>query len=374
VRADIGWSIAIVIVSVCVTTWFVTAQHDLLPQIYADKLSLAPLANIAAALIFLLCGVALALLWTRGRSVIDLWLIVAISAWLLEITLQGLFLTPRFSLAWYVGRVYSLIAGSVVLIVLRSEATTLYAHLARSVVRQRTVRQARQIAMDTMAASIAHEVNQPLGAIALNADAALLHLARTPPNSAEVRAALEDIAAASARGGQVIAVVRAMFKQGPRVRAPIDINDVIREVLAILDVDLRAQTVSVSTALHPAVPHLSADRGQLQQVLLNLVVNATEAMHSVTDRPRRLRISSGVVPGSTEIIVTVEDSGAGIDSKDADRVFEPFFTTKPAGMGIGLTVCRSIIDAHGGSLRASANKPHGTIFEIIVPKDAEEHG
>jgi signal transduction histidine kinase len=263
VRADIGWSIAIVIVSVCVTTWFVTAQHDLLPQIYADKLSLAPLANIAAALIFLLCGAALALLWTHGRSVIDLWLIVAISAWLLEITLQGLFLTPRFSLAWYVGRVYSLIAGSVVLIVLLSEATTLYAHLARSVVRQRTVRQARQIAMDTMAASIAHEVNQPLGAIALNADAALLHLARTPPNSAEVRAALEDIAAASARGGQVIAVVRAMFKQGPRVRAPIDINDVIREVLAILDVDLRAQTVSVSTTLHPAIPHLLADRGQL---------------------------------------------------------------------------------------------------------------
>jgi signal transduction histidine kinase len=370
-RTEIGWSIVIVIALLCLITWFVTAQHDLLPQIYIDRLSLAPLANVVAALIFLLCAVALALLWIRGRSVIDLWLIVTVSAWLLEITLQGLFLTPRFSLAWYVGRVYSLIAGSVVLIVLLSETTTLYAHLARSVVRQRAVRQARQIAMDTMAASIAHEVNQPLGAIALNAEAALLRLSATPPNTAEVRAALEDIVIASARGGQVIAGVRAMFKERSRVKTSFDVNDVILEILRILEVDLRAESVSVSTALHSAIPLLSADRGQLQQVLLNLVVNATEAMRSVNDRPRRLRISSDVVPESADIIIAVEDTGAGIDSKVEDRIFEPFFTTKPTGMGIGLTVCRSIIGAHGGSLRALANKPYGTILEVVIPASAD---
>ena len=114
---------------------------------------------------------------------------------------------------------------------------------------------------------------------------------------------------------------------------------------------------------------LLADRVQLQQVFLNLIVNAIEAMHSVTDRQRTLRVTSDVDPGSSDIIFTVADSGVGIGGKGKDAIFEPFFTTKSAGMGIGLTICRSIIDSHGGSLRASANKPYGTIFEVVLPAE-----
>jgi signal transduction histidine kinase len=365
----IGLSIALVIAAVCAVTWFCTAQHDLLPRIYLDNRSLAPLANVAAGLIALLCAVALALLWIRRHSVLDLWLMVTACAWLLEITLNGVLLTDRFSLAWYTGRLFAVIASSVVLIVLLSEMAALYSHLARSVMRQRAARHARQIAMDTMAASIAHEVNQPLGAIALNTEAALLHLARTPPDHEEVRAALEDIAAASARGTEVIASLRAMFKKDAHGTVSFDVNDLVREVVAMLDFNLRAQRVSVSTDLREGLPRLLADRGQLQQVFLNLTMNAIEAMHAVTDRAHRLRITSDIVQGASEMRISFEDSGTGVEGKDKDRIFEPFFTTKSAGTGIGLTICRSIIDSHGGSLRASANQPHGTIFEIVIPVD-----
>jgi signal transduction histidine kinase len=210
-----------------------------------------------------------------------------------------------------------------------------------------------------------------LGSIALNAAAALQYLARRPPNDDEVRAALEDIAAASARGSQAIASLRAMFNKTTRGRVSFDVTDLIREALAILDLDLHAQRVLVSTALRAGLPRILADRGQLQQVLLNLITNAIESMRSVSDRQHRLRISSDFPEGMSEIRISIEDSGPGIDQQDEKKIFEPFFSTKPTGMGIGLTICRSIVISHGGSLRAFSNKPYGTIFEIALPVDAE---
>jgi C4-dicarboxylate-specific signal transduction histidine kinase len=209
-----------------------------------------------------------------------------------------------------------------------------------------------------------------LGSIALNAHAALSYLARTPLDEAEVRAAIEDIAAASARGSQIIEGLRAMFNRTTRGRASLDVADLVREVLAIVDLDLRAQRVLVSTALPAALPQIMGDRGQLQQVLLNMIRNAVESMRSVSDRERRLRISSDFNEGTAEIRVSIEDSGPGINQHDEKQIFEPFFSTKPAGMGIGLTICQSIVVSHGGSLRAFANKPYGAVFEIVLPADA----
>jgi signal transduction histidine kinase len=149
------------------------------------------------------------------------------------------------------------------------------------------------------------------------------------------------------------------------------VADLFREVLAILDLDLRAQRVLVSTALPAGLPRIMGDRGQLQQVLLNVIRNAVEAMRSVSDRERRLRISSDVINDASEIRISIEDSGPGIYQQDQKQIFEPFFSTKPAGMGIGLTICQSIVASHGGSLRAFANKPQGTVFEIVLPADPE---
>jgi signal transduction histidine kinase len=212
-----------------------------------------------------------------------------------------------------------------------------------------------------------------LGSIALNAEAALQYLARTPPDADEVRAALEDIAAASARGSQVIAGLRAMFNKTAPGRVLFDVSDLVREVLAILDLDLRAQRVLVSTAQRAGLPRILADRGQLQQVFLNLITNAIESMRSVSDRDHKLRISLDFLEGTPEIRISIKDSGPGIDQQDEKKIFEPFFSTKPTGMGIGLTICQSIVVSHGGSLRAFANKPYGTIFEIVLPADAEHN-
>ena len=220
-----------------------------------------------------------------------------------------------------------------------------------------------------MAASIAHEVNQPLAASALNSQAALRYLTQTPPNIDQVRDALEAITRDSIRGAEVITSLRTMFKKGAHGSVRFDVNDLIREVVAMVDVDLRTQRVAVATELREGLPPLLADRGQLQQVFLNLVMNAIEAMHSVTDRARQLRVRSEVIQKSSGVLVSVEDSGSGIDRKDKERIFEPFFTTKSTGTGIGLTICRSIIESHDGTLRVSANKPYGTIFQVALPSD-----
>ena len=158
-----------------------------------------------------------------------------------------------------------------------------------------------------------------------------------------------------------------MFKKDVHGRPRFDVNDVVREELAVVDIDLRTQQVSVSTELRDGLPQLVADRGQLQQVFLNLIMNAIEAMRPVPDRARLLRIRSDIIQESSSVLVTIEDSETGIDRKYEDRIFDPFFTTKSTGTGIGLTICRSIIESHGGSLQVSANNPYGTIFHIVLP-------
>jgi signal transduction histidine kinase len=292
---------------------------------------------------------------------------VTIIAWLLEIALQALLSADRFSLGFYMGRIYSLIVGSIVLIMLLLETTTLYAHLARAALRQRREREGRQLAMDAMAATIAHEVNQPLGAISLYGQAALRFLAETPPNIGEVRTGLEHIVSDSARGSEVIASLRAMFKKASHERIRCSVNDLVQEVLRMVDVELRTQRVSVSPELHEGLSQVLADRVQLQEVFLNLIMNAIEAMRTVTDRAHLLRIRSSISEDARGILVTIEDSGVGIGKEDRDRIFEPFFSTKSTGTGMGLAICRSIIESHGGRLWASTAIAHGSIFHVVLP-------
>jgi len=162
-----------------------------------------------------------------------------------------------------------------------------------------------------------------------------------------------------------------MFQKDARTRALSDVNSLIQEVLTLVDADLRAQRVSLVVKLHDGVPRVLADRIQLQQVFMNLIVNAIEAMESVTDRERVLTIKSDVQDGAG-ILVTVEDTGSGIDAKNANRIFETFFTTKRSGMGMGLAICRSIIQAHHGRLWASPGPACGSIFHVALPAGAPE--
>ena len=157
-----------------------------------------------------------------------------------------------------------------------------------------------------------------------------------------------------------------MFQKGAHGQILLDVNDLVRETLTMVDLDLALMEYR-SKPIYDGVLQLSGDRGQLQQVFLNLISNAIEAMNSVTDRARNLQVRTDAVQKSSHIVVTVEDSGTGLEGEDKDRIFEPFFTTKSTGTGVGLTICRVIIESHGGSLVAFANKPYGAIFQVTLP-------
>jgi PAS domain S-box-containing protein len=236
---------------------------------------------------------------------------------------------------------------------------------ALRVSRQEIGQAERQTTMSEMTASIAHELNQPLSAIVTSAQAALRWLARAEPNLAEIRNALTRIVDDGRRSGEIISSIRAMFGKDRREKQALKANDLICDVLALVKDQLTSQSVALQLELSDGVPEISADRIQLQQVLLNLFNNALDAMSAVPQR-RLLSVKSQVLDPS-HILILVEDTGTGIDSKHADRVFDAFFTTKAHGMGMGLAICRSIVETHGGRLWASPASTHGTSFYLTLP-------
>jgi C4-dicarboxylate-specific signal transduction histidine kinase len=224
----------------------------------------------------------------------------------------------------------------------------------------------RSAAIGEMSASIAHEINQPLGAITLYAVSGLRWLAKEKPNVEEAAQALKNIVGSGNRASQVVETIRAMFKNEPSSRTLIDINTAIREVLALLQIELDEHKVLTKVTLKEGLPRVMADRVQLQQVILNLVRNAIEAMSSTPAGSRVLWLRSEATE-TGKCIVAIQDTGPGIGPETLERIFEPFFTTKSKGMGMGLSICRSIVEGHGGRLSAVSAKPHGAIFEILLP-------
>jgi signal transduction histidine kinase len=186
----------------------------------------------------------------------------------------------------------------------------------------------------------------------------------------EARLAVDWIIKEGNRASEVIQRVRALANKTDIEKAPLDVNDVVKDVIALVQREVSSHRVSLRIELAPALPMIPGDRVQLQQVIINLVMNGIEAMQSVTDRPRELEIRSQQ-DETHRVLVTVTDSGVGISAENADRLFNAFFTTKSSGMGMGLSICRSIVEAHGGRLWATANLPHGATFQFTVPVNAD---
>jgi C4-dicarboxylate-specific signal transduction histidine kinase len=229
----------------------------------------------------------------------------------------------------------------------------------------------RVTSMGELMASIAHEVNQPLAAIVTNGSAALRWLAAETPNLEEARTSIAQIIRQGNRASELIKDIRAFVKKSPPRKSRVEINDLIRETLALVNRESLRNHVALQTDFGTDLPALTADRVQLQQVLLNLMMNGIEAMSTVENRSRELSITSEPQHNPAGVLVAVRDSGSGISPQNLERLFETFFTTKTEGMGMGLAIGRSIVEAHGGRLWAEPNPDHGATFRFTIPTAGE---
>jgi two-component system sensor kinase FixL len=236
-------------------------------------------------------------------------------------------------------------------------------------IRDELARVARVTTLGELTAAIAHEVNQPLTGVINSGNACLRWLSQETPNPEAVRKSVERVISEGNRAAKVIKRVRALVEKAPTLRERLSVNDAITEVLPMIDAEIRRNAIALRTDLASDVPLIFGDRVQLQQVMLNLMLNAIDAM-SGTDPPRDLLVTSARGE-SNEVLVTVRDSGSGLDEKSLDRLFEAFYTTKAQGMGIGLAVSRTIVQAHGGSLWAQPNEPRGAAFAFTLPVNFE---
>jgi signal transduction histidine kinase len=378
-RLAVGSTVAATIALVIGMLWFVTQHHDLLPITFVDVRPLSLFRRIIGGVVILaLGGIALYLLWTRRRTLLDEWLMVALCALLIEVALASVLSGDRYTVSWYAGRFYQLVTATVVMAVLLVEMTTLYADVARSnmllqderllleraVQAQRREREARLMTGNAVAASIAHEIRQPLTAMVTTADAGLRFLDRSAPNLEKAKEAFARIVGDGHRAGALIGNIRANFKSDVRDRVSFDLDELIKETLALAGGDLREHGILVRTEPNSQPPAVKGNRVQLQQVLLNLIMNAVDAM-AANDGPRILSIRSEAQEDD-RVVVSVADVGTGISSQDVDRLFNPLFTTKSDGMGMGLSICRAIIEAHEGRLWFAPNSPRGTVFQFTL--------
>jgi signal transduction histidine kinase len=369
VASAIRISLVSTVLVVVAVTLLCTVGEPLWPHVATSSSRFSPLwPYYVGAPIAVLCVAALTLLWMRRRSALDLWLMVVVYLYLVEVPLTYYPDPIRFSAAFYAVRVIGYLASSLVLVVLLYEIVVMYQLFGARA--QQRERQARLTTGDAVTATIAHEVRQPLTAIIANADAGLRYLNRPIPDLANISDALKRIVADGQRTARVLGSIRAVFKMDVTNRVSLDINELIREAVTVAQVDLQRHGVRVQALSNRQLPRVQGDMVQLQQVLLNLITNAIDAM-SGTDGLRMLQVTAEAHEAGG-VIVSVADTGAGIDSQDVDRIFNPLFTTKTDGMGMGLSICRSIIEAHGGRLWATPNTPHGTVFRFSLHANSPE--
>jgi signal transduction histidine kinase len=365
-RSEISWNVAIVISLVCGLTWLATMREEFLPYLMLDYIHPSSLARIVTSLNTFICILALALLYSRRRSVLDLWIMVVLCVWITELALLDVLLFSRFTFGFYVGRGFSRLTSVIVLVVLLVETTKLYARLARSNKWLQRERDNKLMNLQAMASSIAHEVRQPLSVIVTNGYAGLRLLAQAVPKIEEARSAINTMVAESHHVNEVFNSIRSLLRHADQDNQPVDMNEIVLEVLNTLQGDLKGYGVITSTDLRSELPLVQGHRGQLKEVILNLIRNAIEAMDAVKEGGRALRVKTEH-HGDDAIAVSVADSGPGVDPRKMDGIFDVFVTTKSDGMGLGLAICRMIIERHKGELSVSSKNTSGAVFKFILP-------
>jgi signal transduction histidine kinase len=364
-QSAIRRSVVSAIVLTCSLTWLATAGAHLLPPIVLGTNRISPLVVYPIWLAISISAAAVSVLAFRRRSVLNQWLMVVALVYIGELAFSGLFPSVRFSLGFYAGRVFSIITASIVLIVLLAETTRLYVLLARSNMKLQREQDNKLMNFEAIVAAIAHEIKQPLGAIELNSSSAQLILDKAPVDVGEMRAIMDETKDAARRINETLDGFRSLFGRIDKKRQPVDLNELILDVLKLSRTELNDHSVLARTKLTSELPAVYGDRNQLHQLVYNLVHNAIEAMSEKAGRDKTLEVRTNIWDRNA-VIVEVLDNGPGIDPERLAEVFEAFVTTKSHGMGLGLAICRRIVERHDGQIWASSAVPQGAHFRIVL--------
>lgn len=363
-RIALGVGVAVALAAA--VTLLTTLGQDRLPPVFINRADAIPyyVAAYESVVLALVIFATVALFQARS-SMLDLWLLVAFWGFLVQLLLI-LTLHGRFTVGWYVLYVLMLLSNLVVTLALMAEGYRLYARLALSTSARNRERESGLMSLDTLVAAISLEAGQPLTAVSIHARAALFRLMRPQPDVEKAIESLRAIIAAARRTTEAIKSLRptSVIASGGITR--FNVNDLARTTASLLDRELAAAKISLQLTLEEALPQVLADRSKLQWVLLNLLVNAIESLRETHGRPRRITVRTAA-PDALDVLIEVSDNGLGIAPEHIERIFEPFFTTKANGAGLGLSLSRTIIDAHAGRLWATRNAPHGATLHIELP-------
>ena len=363
VASGISLSIVVSGAMVLVSASLFILKDAMLPPMQITARNVGPFfLHFVAAPTGALVIAALVVLWIRRRSVLDLWLMVVMCSSGIESCLIFFTLPGRYGAGWYAGRMFGLWSSSLVLLVLLYEITSVHTRLLRAARAEHHEREARLITGEVVAATIAHELKQPLTAMVLSADAGLCFLDRPSPDVDQAKYAFDQVLADGHRAGAVLTSVRASFKKEESNKALLDLNELIRETVNLLREELRKYEIRLELDLSEYPPTLLGNRIQLQQVLINLITNSIESM-VILEQPGILRIGSRKLC-EEHVEVSIADTGTGIGDEHVEKLFNPLYTTKSEGLGMGLSICRSIIESHNGRLWVELNRPRGAVFHF----------
>jgi len=366
----IAITVVCVLLGIAVLTWIVTTKTEYLPSFYITDVRLQTrLGNQINFALWLWGFIALAVLVARRRTILDLWLIVVLLAYMPNFLVAIIGSSVRFSIGWYAARCFVLVGSIMLLTVLLIETMFLYSRLVSAIILQRREQANRLLSMDAISAAIAHELRSPLGAITLNATTALSQLRLNPPRLEDMDDILSDIQAEGHRAGAILSSICELSKQTTDRRGLASVEDAARLVLRLLQHDLQANEVSAATEFHGTLPEVRIDDTKLQQVILNLVQNAIDAMSALPPEARRIRLRTSF-DGRSTVSLSVQDSGPGIPAEDRGRIFDPFFTTKSDGMGLGLAISSTLVANYGGKLMLLKSDIDGSVFELALPVDS----
>jgi signal transduction histidine kinase len=359
-------SVATVLIVVGVLTWAVVDNEPFLPRLLRDPLNFTPAASYVTWVTLATSLAAFVLLVMRRASILDLWVIVATFAAILDQAFLGLFIITRFSVGFYAGRFLAVAASTVVLIALLSETVILYGRLARYIAYLQRERTSKLLNVHAAVGALTHQMRQPLTGIGTRASAARRFLSQTQPDIDRAQRIHDEIVSATSQTNEAIESIRALFKDADQPQSLINLNDVIVECLQSLEQELDEQQIAVRTDLDASLPPIAGHRGQLREVVLNLMQNAMEAMEGSGNGGRNLRLETKRQDHG-EVTILVQDTGPGIEQQNTTRIFDAFVTTKDKGTGLGLAVSRMIVELHGGRIFAHSDPGSGARFQIALP-------